>query len=142
LISDFLSVQETGGRDLIHIQKSEFRNNENNAEFWAVLDQNWEVSILLHLDISRFLEFLLVGCWSTNLHNVKLLGVLIGLFLTEAEQGVLVVIGVSDWHISEGSCKPFKYLLLSLLDQEQLHMAADSMVRSLVDTNQIAPFSG
>jgi hypothetical protein len=69
------------------------------------------------------------------------LGALVGLLLTEAEQGVLVVAGISDWHVGEGGCKPFKDLLLSLLDQKQLHVAADGICSTLIYADQVAPFS-
>jgi len=60
----------------------------------------------------------LAWCWGANFHDVELLSVLVRLLLAEAEQGVLVVASVSDWHISEGGCKAFEDLLLSLLNQE------------------------
>lgn len=69
------------------------------------------------------------------------MGALIGLLLAEAEQGVLVVAGVSDWHVGEGGCKPFKDLLLSLLDQKQLHVAADGIASTLIYADQVAPFA-
>jgi len=72
---------------------------------------------------------------------VQLLGILVGLLLAEAEQGVLVVADIGDWHVSESGCKPFKDLLLSLLNQKQLHVAADGIACSLIDSDQVAPFS-
>jgi len=72
---------------------------------------------------------------------VELLGILVGLLLAEAEQGVLVVASISDWHVSESGSKTFEDLLLSLLNQKELHVAADGIACSLIDTNQVAPFS-
>lgn len=69
------------------------------------------------------------------------MGALIGLLLAEAEQGILVVAGIGDWHVGEGGCKPFKDLLLSLLDQKQLHMAADGIASTLIYADQVAPFA-
>lgn len=69
------------------------------------------------------------------------MGALIGLLLAEAEQGVLVVAGISDWHVGEGSCKPFEDLLLSLLDQKQLHVAANGIASTLIYADQVAPFA-
>lgn len=72
---------------------------------------------------------------------MELLGILVGLLLAEAEQGVLVVASISDWHVSESGSETFKNLLLFLFNQKQLHVAANSICSSLIDTNQIAPFS-
>jgi len=51
LIGDLLSVQKTCGRNFVHIQETEFGDNEDNTELWAILHQYWEISVLLHLDI-------------------------------------------------------------------------------------------
>ena len=72
---------------------------------------------------------------------MKFLSVFVGFLFTEAEQGVLVIIGVSHWHVSESGGKTLKNLLLFLFNQEQLHVATDSIVGSLIDTNQVAPLS-
>jgi len=62
--------------------------------------------------------------------------------LTEAENIVLVVSSISDWHVSKASCETLKNLLLSFLSEEKLHVAADALIGTLIDTNQIAPFCG
>lgn len=72
---------------------------------------------------------------------MKFLSVLVGLLLAEAEEGVLVIVSISDWHVGESSGKTFKNLLLFLFNQEQLHVAANGIGSTLIDTNQIAPFS-
>lgn len=70
---------------------------------------------------------------------MKLLGVLAVFFLAEAEEGVLIASVVADGHVSEGGGKTLEDLLLSLLHEEELHVAADLIVGSLVDSNQEAP---
>lgn len=72
---------------------------------------------------------------------MKFLSVFVGFLLTEAEQRVLVIIGVRDWHVGESSGETLKDLLLFLFNQEQLHVAANGIVSTLIDTNQVAPFS-
>ena len=72
---------------------------------------------------------------------MKLLSIIISFLLTEAEERVLIVVGISDWHVSEASGKTLQNLLLFLFNQKQLHVATNSIVGTLVDTNQIAPFS-
>ena len=72
---------------------------------------------------------------------MKFLSVFIGFLLTEAEQRILVIIGVRDWHVSESCGETLKNLLLFLFNQEQLHVAANGIVSTLIDTNQVAPFS-
>jgi len=72
---------------------------------------------------------------------MKFLSVFVGFLLTETEQRVLVIIGVRDWHVCESSGETFKDLLLFLFNQEQLHVAANGIVSTLIDTNQVAPFS-
>lgn len=73
---------------------------------------------------------------------MKLLSIFSSLLLTETEEGVLVVCLISDWHVSESGCKSLQNLLLSLFCEEKLHVAADGIVGSLIDTNKIAPFGG
>jgi hypothetical protein len=96
----------------------------------------------LDLDVSRLLEFLLAWCWVTNFHDVKLLSGLSGFLLAEAEEGVLILIVIRNWDISESSSKTFEDLLLAFLSKIQLHVAADGSAFSLVDTNKVAPFLG
>jgi hypothetical protein len=72
---------------------------------------------------------------------MKFLSVLIGFLLAETEQRILVIISVSDWHVSESGSETTKNLLLFLLNQKQLHVTANCIVGTLIDTNQITPFS-
>jgi hypothetical protein len=71
---------------------------------------------------------------------MKFLSILTSFLLAEAEERVFVIVGVSDWHISETSSETFKHLLLLFLSEEKLHVAANGVVGSLVNTNEIAPF--
>jgi hypothetical protein len=69
---------------------------------------------------------------------MKFLSVFISFLLTEAEQRVLIIIGIRDWHVSESCGETLKNLLLFLFNQEQLHVAANGIVSTLIDTNQVA----
>jgi hypothetical protein len=71
---------------------------------------------------------------------VEFLGRFTSFLLTKAENVVLVIGCVGHWHISETGGKTFKDLLLSFLSEEKLHVAANGLVSSLVDTNEVAPF--
>jgi hypothetical protein len=71
---------------------------------------------------------------------MELLSVLSSLFLAEAEERILVISRISHRHVSESGCKTLQDLLLSLFGKEKLHMTADGVVGTLVDTNQVAPF--
>lgn len=105
------------------------------------MHEHWEVTSLLHLKISRPLHLLLSWSWITNFHDVDFLGVFSRFLLAEAEQGVLVLGGISHWHVSECGGKTLQDLLLPLLDEEKLHMGADLLVLTLIDSNKIAPFA-
>lgn len=71
---------------------------------------------------------------------MELLSTFSSLLLTEAENVVFVVSSVGDWHVGEAGSETLEDLLLSLLGEEKLHVTADALVGTLVDTNQIAPF--
>jgi hypothetical protein len=51
LIGDFVSVQQGGGGDLVHVQETHLCNDEDNTELRAILHEDWEVTSLLHLEI-------------------------------------------------------------------------------------------
>jgi hypothetical protein len=99
------------------------------------LHKHWEVTWLLHLEIGRSLNFLLTWSRIANFHDVEFLGLFSSLLFTEAEDVVFVVSSICDRHVGETSCKTFKNLLLSLLGEEQLHVAADCLISSLINTN-------
>ena len=142
LVCDLLSVEEGGGGDFIHEEETHLGDDEEDTILWAILHQHWEVTLLLHLQVRGPLDLLLTGGWVADLHDVDFLGVLASFLLAEAEQGVLVLGGVRDWHIGESGRETLEDLLLSLLDEEELHVAANGLIGSLVDTNQVAPFLG
>ena len=71
---------------------------------------------------------------------MELLSTFSSLLLTEAENVVFVVSSISDWHVGEAGSETLEDLLLSLLGEEELHVTADALIGTLVDTNQIAPF--
>lgn len=139
LISDLLPVQKSSSRYLVHVQKAHFGDDEKNTIFWTVLHQHWEIAILLNLNVSRSFDFLLAWSRVADLHNMKLLYRFTGLLLTEAEQAVLITIRIGHWHICESGCKAFQNLLLPFFCEEKLHVAANLVVGSLVDTNEVAP---
>jgi len=56
---------------------------------------------------------------------VELLGGLTGLLLTEAKEVVFVARYIRDWDVGEASSKTTQNLLLSSIDEEELHVAAD-----------------
>lgn len=85
LICELLSVKELSSACLIHVEVSKLSNHEQNSELGTVLHQNWEVSFLLDLDVSRSLELLLVRGWVSYLHNVQLLCTFSFFLLTETE---------------------------------------------------------
>jgi len=99
------------------------------------LHQHWEVALLLHLQVGGSLDLLLTGGWVADFHDVDFLRVFTSFLLAEAEQGVLVLRRICDWHICESGCETLEDLLLSLFDEEKLHVAANGLVGSLVDTN-------
>jgi hypothetical protein len=142
LVCYLLSVEERGGGDLVHVKEAHLCDNEDDTVLWAVLHQHREVSCLLHLEISRSLHFLLSWSRVADFHDVELLSCLTSLLFTEAEDVVLVVGGVGHWHVGEASGETLEDLLLSFLGQEKLHVAADGLIGSLVDTNEVAPFLG
>lgn len=72
---------------------------------------------------------------------MELLSTFSSLLLTEAENVVFIVSSISDWHVGEAGSETLENLLLSLLGEEKLHVTADALIGTLVDTNQIAPFS-
>lgn len=135
LVCDLLSEQKSSCGYLIHVKESHFGDDKNNTILWACLHKHREVTGLLHLDISRSFDLLLIRSRSSYLHNVKLLSIVASLLLAEAENVVLVVSSVGHWHVGEASSETLKDLLLSLLDEEQLHVAANCLICSLVDTN-------
>jgi len=49
---------------------------------------------------------------------------------------------VRDWHVGETGRETLQNLLLSLIDEEELHVAADCIGGSLVYSDKIAPFFG
>ena len=142
LVRDLLSVEESGGGNLIHEEETHLGDDEENSILWAILHQHWEVTLLLHLQVGRSLDLLLTSGWVTNFHDVDFLGVFTSFLLAEAEQGVLVLSGIGDWHVGESGCETLKDLLLSLFDEEKLHVAANGLIGSLIDTDQVAPFLG
>lgn len=76
----------------------------------------------------------------SDLHDVELLSCLTGLLFTEAEDVVLVVSGIGHWHVGKASGETLEDLLLSFLGEEKLHVAANGLIGSLVDTNEVTPF--
>jgi len=137
-----LSVEKGGSRHLIHVKEAHLRDDEKHTVLGAILHENWEVTILLNLDIGRPLDLLLTWSWVANFHDMQLLGLLSSLLLTEAKQGILVARRVRDRHVGESGCKTFKDLLLPFLSEEKLHVATDLVVSSLIDSNEVAPFFG
>jgi len=142
LVCDLLSVEESCGGNFIHEEETHLGDDEEDTILWAILHQHWEVTLCLHLQVSRSLDLLLTRSWVADFHDVDFLGVFTSLLLAEAEQGVLVLGCICDWHISESGGETLKNLLLSLFDEEKLHVAANGLISSLVDTNQVAPFPG
>jgi len=142
LVCDLLSVEESGRGNFIHEEETHLGDDEEDTILWAILHQHWEVTLLLHLQVRRSLDLLLAGGWVADFHDVDFLGVFASFLLAEAEERVLVLGCICDWHISESGCETLKDLLLSLFDEEKLHVAANGLSGSLVDTNQVAPFPG
>jgi hypothetical protein len=142
LVCDLLSVEESGGGNFIHEEETHLGDDEEDTILWAILHQHWEVTVLLHLQVGRSLDLLLTSGWVADFHDVDFLGAFTRFLLAEAEEGVLVLGGICDWHISESGSETLENLLLSLFDEEKLHVAANGLIGSLVDTNQVAPFSG
>jgi hypothetical protein len=139
LVCELLSEEQTGSRHFVHVQETEFGDDENYSVFGAVLHQNGEVTVLLNLDFSRSFELLLAWSWVSDFHDVKLLSAFSILLLAEAEEGVPVACDIADRHICESSSETLENLLLSLLDEEELHVAANLVVSSRVDANKVAP---
>lgn len=73
---------------------------------------------------------------------MEFLGVFSSFLLTETEERVLMLGSISDWHVSETSGITLKDLLLSFFNEEKLHVSTDSLIGSLINTNEVAPFSG
>lgn len=140
LVSDLGPEEERGSGALVHVEETHLGDDEHNTILGRILHKHWEVTLLLDLNISRPLEFGLARGWVTDLHNVKLLGLLSLFTLTETEEGILEGGVVSHWHVSESGGKTLEDLLLSLLSEKELHVTADLVVWPLEDTNEVAPF--
>lgn len=95
---------------------------------------------MLHLKVCRSFDFLLARSRITDFHDVELLGAFSSFLLTEAEHIVLVISGICHRHVGEARSKTFEDLLLSLLCEEKLHVTANFLVGSLINTNEVAPF--
>jgi hypothetical protein len=70
---------------------------------------------------------------------VQLLGALSVFLLAEAEKRVLIACVITHRDVGEASSKSLQNLLLSFLDEEELHVTADGVISSLVDSNEVAP---
>lgn len=73
---------------------------------------------------------------------MEFLGVFSCLLLTEAEKRILVFGGIGHGHVCESGSESLENLLLSLLDEEKLHMGTNLLVLPLIDSDEIAPFAG
>lgn len=103
------------------------------------MHKHWEVAVL-HLDVGVSLVLLLSCSWVADFHDVEFGGSFSGFLLTEAEQRILVGSHICHWHIGE-SCgiTTIKDLLLSFLNEEELHVSADLLVLPGVDSDEVAP---
>lgn len=137
-----MSIKKNGVRNFINVKVAKLSNNKYNSIFFNRLHEDWEITLNIrwHLDINASFEFLWIRSWISDLHKVNFLNVVSSLFLTEAENTILVWGIISNRDINEASSVSFNQLLLTLLCEVQLHLSIDSSLVIRIKTNEEAPF--
>ena len=135
LVCYSLTGKQWRSRYFVHEEVTHFGNDKNYSVLRTVLHQNWEISHILDLNISWFLEFSSPWGGTSYLHNMKFLGHLSRFLFTKTEEGILISGGIRDWHICKACSETFKDLLLTFFNQVKLHMTAYIFVSALINSN-------